>query len=82
MLELAAIGSGDARLLSAHEPTRDTGLLRTIGDEVLAANIMNGVIGAGIFAVPAVRHWSAFDCGEAGGNRPMAMPQTRNAGGA
>jgi basic amino acid/polyamine antiporter, APA family len=32
---------------------RDTGLLRTIGTRGLAANIINGVIGAGIFAVPA-----------------------------
>ena len=32
---------------------RDTGLLRTIGTRGLAANIVNGVIGAGIFAVPA-----------------------------
>lgn len=31
---------------------RDTGLLRTIGTRGLAANIMNSVIGAGIFAVP------------------------------
>src|ERR1700734_4414433 len=31
---------------------RDTGLLRTIGTRGLAANIVNGVIGAGIFAVP------------------------------
>jgi basic amino acid/polyamine antiporter, APA family len=32
---------------------RDAGLLRTIGTRGLAANIINGVIGAGIFAVPA-----------------------------
>jgi basic amino acid/polyamine antiporter, APA family len=31
---------------------RDTGLLRTIGTRGLAANIINSVIGAGIFAVP------------------------------
>jgi basic amino acid/polyamine antiporter, APA family len=32
---------------------RDAGLLRTIGTRALAANIINSVIGAGIFAVPA-----------------------------
>ena len=32
---------------------RDAGLLRTIGTRGLAANIINSVIGAGIFAVPA-----------------------------
>jgi APA family basic amino acid/polyamine antiporter len=32
---------------------RDAGLLRTIGTRGLAANIVNSVIGAGIFAVPA-----------------------------
>ena len=31
---------------------RDAGLLRTIGTRGLAANIINSVIGAGIFAVP------------------------------
>jgi amino acid transporter len=31
---------------------RDAGLLRTIGTRGLTANIINGVIGAGIFAVP------------------------------
>ena len=31
---------------------RDAGLLRTIGTRALAANIINSVVGAGIFAVP------------------------------
>jgi basic amino acid/polyamine antiporter, APA family len=46
------MGGANAMLHSAMSQ-RDAGLLRTIGTRGLAANIINSVIGAGIFAVPA-----------------------------
>jgi basic amino acid/polyamine antiporter, APA family len=46
------MGGANAMLHSAMSQ-RDAGLLRTIGTRGLAANIINSVIGAGIFAVPS-----------------------------
>jgi amino acid transporter len=42
-----------------HEHRRDTGLVRAIGPLAFTANIVNGVVGAGIFAVPAALAASA-----------------------
>jgi basic amino acid/polyamine antiporter, APA family len=52
LLELA-LSAGTPPCYILRMSQRDTGLLRTIGTRGLAANIVNGVIGAGIFAVPA-----------------------------
>ena len=51
MLELALSAAG-APCYILRMSQRDAGLLRTIGTRGLTANIINGVIGAGIFAVP------------------------------
>lgn len=39
--------------IAAHEAARDRGLVRAVGPWGLTASIVNGVIGAGIFALPA-----------------------------
>jgi amino acid transporter len=39
--------------IAVHEAARDRGLLRAVGTWGLAASIVNGVVGAGIFSLPA-----------------------------
>jgi APA family basic amino acid/polyamine antiporter len=47
-----ALSAWETPCYSLRMSERDTGLLRTIGTRGLAANTINSVIGAGIFAVP------------------------------
>ncbi len=58
LLDPVSQAQAEAQILAA----RDRGLVRGIGTTALAANVVNGVIGAGIFTLPAA---VALDAGSA-----------------
>ena len=58
-----------ASSVATEAASRDAGLVRGIGFWAFTANIVNGVVGAGIFTLPATVALEA-----AGGGRPPRWP--------